>query len=86
MRELWRWCISAVILTSLWCGLFLLIRATAHIPPNEPPEAFGVGGMEFIPLLVLLGLVTVGFGIIAFIRTAFVAIAFIAKVGPKTLD
>ena len=83
MRELRNWCITALAISALWCGLFFLIRLTTHIAADEPPDSFGADGIEFIPILFALGFVTVCFGFAAFIRTAFATIDLIAKTEKK---
>jgi hypothetical protein len=83
MGELRNWCITALAIFALWCGLFFLMRLTIPIPADEPPEAFGAAGMEFIPILFGLGFVTVCFGVVAFLRVAFAVTNRIVKVGRK---
>lgn len=78
-RELCFWAIATVILAVLWAGLFLLAYTTIQLPPDEPPEAFGVDGLQFLPIILVLTLLTGTFGLAAVARILFVIVKLVTN-------
>ena len=73
MRELLGWLVTFSIIVVAWVILFGMANYATHIPADEPPGAFGVGPMYFLPFAFLL-LIMSGFLVLAALIRAFVLI------------
>ena len=54
MRELKKWGVVALTLAALWAVVVVLARTIVYIPPNEPPDAFGIAPVWFMLAMAVL--------------------------------